>query len=125
MERIIRGALLVLLVTSLAAPLWAQGTYTAVSCNQSDVNAVINGPTHTAVDGDTINVPSGSCTWTSSLSVSKGISIIGAGSGSTVILDNINQGQVFKVSLSSATETFRLSGMTIQPSPSMTSSMLA
>jgi hypothetical protein len=125
MTEITKRLLLVVLLSAFAAPLGAQGTYTAATCNQSDVNAVINGPTHTAVDGDTINVPSGSCTWTSSLSVSKGISIIGAGSGSTVILDNINQGQVFKVSLSSATETFRLSGMTIQPSPSMTSSMLA
>lgn len=32
-------------------------TYTAASCAQSDVNAVINGPTHTAVNGDTIVIP--------------------------------------------------------------------
>src|SRR5579872_7259673 len=42
-------------------------TYTAASCNYSDVNAVINGPTHTAVDGDIIIIPSGACTWTSGL----------------------------------------------------------
>jgi len=31
----------------------SQGTYTAASYNQSNVNAIINGPTHTAVDGET------------------------------------------------------------------------
>jgi hypothetical protein len=31
----------------------SQGTYTAASCNQSNVNAIINGPTHTEVDGET------------------------------------------------------------------------
>ena len=95
-------------------PAWA-GTYTAASCNRSDVNAVINGGIHTAVDGDVINVPSGNCTWTSSLSVAVGISIIGAGSGSTIIQDSLN-GTLFQVSIPSATSSlFRLSGMTIQP----------
>lgn len=47
------------------------------------MNAVINGPTHTAIDGDIINVPSGSCTWTSGVTVSGiGISIIGSGTPS-------------------------------------------
>ena len=31
----------------------SQDTYTAASCNQSNVNAIIYGPTHTAVDGET------------------------------------------------------------------------
>jgi hypothetical protein len=57
------------------------GTYTAASCNQADVNAVINGPTHTAVDGDIINIPAGSCTWSTGIKVpgSIGITIIGNG----------------------------------------------
>jgi hypothetical protein len=63
----------------------AQGTYTAASCSRSDVNAVINGPTHTAVDGDTIRIPAGSCIWTSGVTVPAGIgiSIIGAGTPNT------------------------------------------
>jgi hypothetical protein len=70
------------LLLSLCLPA-AAGTYTAATCNQSDVNAVINGPTHTAVDGDVINVPSGSCTWSSAgvtVPGSIGITIIGSGS---------------------------------------------
>jgi hypothetical protein len=81
----------------------AQGTYTAASCKQSDVNAVINGPTHTAVNGDTIIIPTtGSpCTWTSGITISGvGIDItgtgtpntgggtVGAGTPSTTLIDN-------------------------------------
>jgi len=93
---------------------------TAVSCSETDVQNAIN----VAADGDTVKIPAGTCTWTSSLSINIGISIIGAGSDSTIILDDINQNPMFKISLSSAGETFRLSGMSIQPSPSMTSSMV-
>ena len=75
-------------------------TFTAASCNQSDVNAVINGPTHVAVDGDTIVIPAGTCTWASTLSVTKGITItgqgtpntgagtVGAGTSTTHLIDN-------------------------------------
>lgn len=62
----------------------AQGTFTAASCSQSDVNAVINGPTHIAVNGDTIIIPPGTCTWTSGITVAgKGIVITGTGTPNT------------------------------------------
>jgi hypothetical protein len=61
--------------------LQAQGNYTANSCNYSDVNAVINGPTHVAVDGDTINIPQGTCTWASGIVVPSGIGIAIVGDG--------------------------------------------
>lgn len=72
----------ILLLFLFAAPFaWGQ-TYTAASCNQSDVNAVINGPTHTAVDGDTIIIPSGDCSWTSSgITVPSHIGITITGTG--------------------------------------------
>ena len=60
-------------------------TYTAATCDQVNVNGLINntGGTqqHQAVDGDTIIIPAGSCTWTSSIIVPPniGISIIGSG----------------------------------------------
>ena len=89
-----------------ALPLWSQGTYTAASCSRSDVNAVINGPTHTAIDGDVIQIPAGTCTWTSGIIVSSGVGITIQGSGTpntsatstgasssctaTVITDNSN-----------------------------------
>ncbi len=76
----ISSLFLLLFPLSLAA----QGTYTASSCNTSDVNAVINGPTHTAVNGDTIIIPAGSCSWSSGITISGvGISIIGSGTPNT------------------------------------------
>lgn len=81
MKHIRSLTLLLLLFSPVAATLAHAGTYTAASCNQSDVNAVINGPTHTAVDGDTIKIPSGSCNWTTGITVPSniGVSIVGAG----------------------------------------------
>ena len=68
-------------------------TYTASSCQQGDVNEVINGSggittpivPHNAVDGDTIIIPAGTCTWTSAIVVpaNKRISIIGNGTPNT------------------------------------------
>lgn len=53
----------------------------AASCSRTDVaNAVA-----AAADGDTINVPPGSCQWNPTLIVNKSISLIGAGIGQTVI----------------------------------------
>ena len=79
----------------------AQGTYTAASCNQSDVNAVINGPTHKTVNGDTIHIPAGSCTWTTGITITgvgititgtgtpnTGGSTVGAGTPNTTLIDN-------------------------------------
>src|SRR5580704_7513959 len=60
----------------------AQGTYTAASANYSDVNAVINGPTHIAINGDVIQIPcSGtqSVVWTSQLVVTASITITALG----------------------------------------------
>jgi hypothetical protein len=83
----------------------AQGTYTAASANESDVNAVINGPTHVAVNGDTIQIPcSGtqSVVWTSQLTFSASITLTalgatpnttpstyGAGTNCLTIQDNV------------------------------------
>src|ERR1700734_50491 len=77
---------LCLAIALCCSPAHAQGTFTAASCNRSDVNAVINGPTHTAVNGDTIIIPAtGSpCTWTSGITISgKGIDITGTGTPNT------------------------------------------
>jgi hypothetical protein len=94
----------------------AQNTYTAASCNWSDVNALINGPTHTAVDGDVINIPAGSCNWTSGITINVGISIIGAGQGTTTITNNYKGGPLITWNIPSATSSLaRLSNLTIAP----------
>src|SRR2546428_9752697 len=67
--------------TLFAAGARAQSTYNAADCNRNSVNAVINGPTHTAVDGDVIPIPAGSCTWTTGIAVPAGIGIPIKGTG--------------------------------------------
>lgn len=54
-------------------------TVTTASCAQSAVQAAVN----SANDGDTVNIPAGTCTWSSAVSLnSKTIYLKGAGSGS-------------------------------------------
>ena len=99
---------------------WAQGTYTASTCNFADVNGLINGPIHTAVNGDTINIPAGSCQWVSTLTVTgRGISIIGAGQGTTTITSSVAGGYLFVMRPTVGNSLSRISGMTLLPSGSV------
>ena len=76
-------ALIALAASFLSARMaQAQGTYKAASPNETDVNAVINGPTHVAVNGDTIQIPcsgSNSVTWSSTLTVTANITLTALG----------------------------------------------
>src|SRR2546430_3917 len=66
-------------------------THTAASCSYADVSDCINGSgantchspgggtgTHKAINGDTIKIPAGTCTYNSELTVSVLISLLGA-----------------------------------------------
>ncbi len=130
--KIIKAASLPLLFSTLfVTGVLAQGTYTAASCNQSDVNSVINGPMHKAVDGDAIVIPAGSCTWTSGVSVGVGISItgqgtpnggaatMGAGTSTTTITDNSSTA-LFNVSGLTYGQTVRIELLNIAPMISST-----
>ena len=84
-------------------------THTAASCSYSDVSNAISA----ASSGDTVLIPSGSCTWSSSLSITKGVYLIGAGAGSTNITGGF-AGWLIQYSPSdySANHPFRVSGFT-------------
>lgn len=73
-----------LFVFSASAILAARGraqTVNAASCNSGDVQAAIN----SAIEGGTVIIPPGVCTWTSGVSISgKGVIVKGAGSGRIV-----------------------------------------
>lgn len=121
-KKSIRSFIFSVIAFSLLCPKMhaAPSMYTAASCNQSDVNAVINGPTHIAVDGDTIVIPAGSCTWGPTgggITVSSGIgiSIIGAGQGVTNITDDLTspQASIFLLLPAVTSSLSRISGMTI------------
>jgi hypothetical protein len=61
----------------------AAGGIQAASCSYSDVNSAVSGAPRNAL----VNVPAGSCTWTSTLKLTKGVKLQGAGRASTVITD--------------------------------------
>lgn len=67
---------------SWQASAWAT-IINAASASLTDVNTAIG----TAVSGDTVVVPAGSATWSSTLSIGKAITLQGNGIGSTVITE--------------------------------------
>lgn len=72
---------LAFLLTSLAAPLSAQKTFTAASCGRADVQAAINQHLANPADGDVISIPAGNCTWTATIAatLTRSVTILGAG----------------------------------------------
>ena len=100
------------------------GVINARSPSFVDVSAAIG----LAADGDTIVVPAGTATWSSTLFVTKGITLQGATTtdtragtvnDQTIILDNVqrtsSQSSIIQVT-SSPTQSFRLTGFTFRPS---------
>ncbi len=104
-------------------------TLTAKSASLSDVVSEIR----LARDGDTVVVPGGTVSWTSPLTITKGITLQGATSVSgdhtsgsitptdrTVILDDVprtpanNGGALIRVPSLTSTRTFRLTGFTFR-----------
>jgi len=87
---------------------------TAQSASRADVGAAVA----LADDGDTVLVPAGSATWTSTLTVTKNILLIGAGEDQTIITENLTRTDdppLISVSLSHDSPSqfpysFRLSG---------------
>jgi len=80
----------------------------AATCSNGDITTAIGN----AADGDTVTVPSGNCTWTSSVSIqdTKGITVQGAGAGVT----NITlAGFKFLVASSSLRQPLRITGFTL------------
>jgi len=99
----ILSAALAVMLLPLATPVVA-ATVTATTCARADVATAITN----AADGDTVRIPAGSCTWGSGISTSKGVTILGAGQGSTIIT---NGG--FDMSTPSG-KSFRISGFTLR-----------
>src|SRR4030095_4916299 len=92
-------------VTVAGAAVWAVGIallwttpvaaapLTAASCSYSDVSAKVGA----AANGDTVVVPAGNCAWASGLTISKVITLEGAGVGQTFITDNFTSSSLITV----------------------------
>jgi hypothetical protein len=106
----------------------------AKSVSLKDVSSALG----SASDGDTVLVPAGTASWTSSFTITKGVTLQGAGNDTTVILDDIPRekgGQrssgrggfsqkfiqsILRVELGPK-QSFRLSGFTLRPGSITTS----
>ena len=62
----------------------AQSTYNAASCNESAVQAAYNTEQLSHVDGDIIVIPAGTCTWTTTLTISPPNSLTLQGAGALI-----------------------------------------
>ena len=83
-------------------------TRVAASCNQKDVQAAID----TAFPGDTVLIPTGSCVWSSRLSITKYLIVKAAETRKTIITDNSpNLSNLIEIMEDSAGST-RLVGLT-------------
>ena len=88
MARTLRLVFMIVAPWIIAVPAWAacggtSPTLTAASAAQVDVNDCLR----VAVNGDTITVPAGTATWTSTLTISKFVKLIA--SGTVEIIDNM------------------------------------
>ncbi len=66
----------------------ASAQVNAASCSSTDVQAAIN----SATAGQTVNVPSGNCTWTVPVTLCQSLTLSGAGSGDTNITVDVGSG---------------------------------
>jgi hypothetical protein len=112
-------------------------TITALSASLVDVKTAIA----VANDGDTVVIPAGTASWTSTVTITKGITLTGAttvnttGAGGanvtgsandqTIIVDDIprvgGQAPILSITLGSA-QSFRISGITLRASTTTTAS---
>jgi hypothetical protein len=108
--RVLRSlALFAIFALAGAAPsAEAEAIISASSCSVADVQAAVN----SAREGDVVAVPSGSCTWTASLSVSTGIVLKGAGIDRTVIVDDAPRSTIEMAT--AAGNTYRITGFTFR-----------
>lgn len=116
MLRIISTSLFGLVLTGASAH---AATYMAASCAESAVQTAIA----LATNGDTVTIPACSQTnWTSTLNVSVGITLQGAGQGTTILGDSVPKGTTangcqdggpFIAWSVNAPNSLRMTGMTI------------
>ena len=75
--------------------------------------ASVQGLHNAALNGDTITIPAGAFTWTTKVTISKSITLQGAGVGNTIIKDAVNGTQLIQVGLV-ANNLTRITGIEFQ-----------
>lgn len=101
MKRITASTVMALAIAFFCTSNGNAATINAASCMQSDVQSAIN----SASSGDTVLVPSGSCTWSAQVTLNKNITLMGNGSINTKVTWNTPGFAII------ATGTWRITGM--------------
>src|SRR5438045_4586604 len=100
----------IMLVPVMVPPLIYAATWPAIDAQEANVAAAIAN----ASDGDTVTIPPGVVTWSSQLTITKHITLQGAGVGQTIIYDNAPKGggdqHLIVAKLSGDNPLVRLSG---------------
>lgn len=106
-----RMMLMLTLVFCFVSTVSAQ-TVSATSCSLSAVQTAI----HSAPRGARVTVPIGNCIWSSTVTLTKGITFVGSGEGKTVITNGTGDGTILQISPDSTAiandEIIRVSGFT-------------
>ncbi len=134
MTRIMRSVLFGLLLGALFSATMRAATWTAASCNSGDVQKAMN----SAGTGDTVVIPAGTCTWTSTISWTPPANVILQGqttcsgnipsscADNTVIIDNVshspNDNPMLSITTGSSNQSFRMTGITFKSNGSSSAS---
>jgi hypothetical protein len=117
MIRFAKWLLLAFLLSALFGSEARATNIAALTCSQTDVSTAIG----QAVVGDTVVIPScpSGASWTTTVTVGKGITLQGQGIGQTVLIDNVpkgnsNCGGAAPLLSVNSNAFFRLTGFTIQ-----------
>jgi len=114
------ATILVVITLPIPKQIAEASTIHAASCSYEDVSAAVA----TATSGDIVMVPACSATWDGNLRITKGLTLQGAGAGSTIITSNYippnpnnpSDARNFLIAYQPASpelnETFRISGFT-------------
>lgn len=92
-------------------------TFTATTCSRGDVGTAVIAALASPDGENTVTVPAGQCTWNSSLVLTRGITLKGAGIGQTVITSAVSPAfgasiVHYAVTNPSANEPLRITGFT-------------
>ncbi|MCP4371488.1 MAG: hypothetical protein GY797_25715 [Deltaproteobacteria bacterium] len=101
-----KSLLFISVLVFLPVAAWGE-THTAASCSLADVQTAYDA----ASEGDTVIIPAGECVWASSLTVSKAITIKGAGSdagGTKLIASGKMTNGFFNITGITSTEQIRI-----------------
>jgi hypothetical protein len=104
---------IVIVFTLILSGFWAPRCRAAIyqsNGTPASVQSIHNNQAH---NGDTITLPAGILYWTSSVTISKAITLQGAGVGTTVVRDSVQSGQLIQVTLAAGNLT-RITGIEFQ-----------